>query len=262
MEPIYRHSGALGDIIYALSLFHVVPPGNLLIALNNCDKICTTEYGYAPTASLGNAYAAHNLSLTQEAYNFLKPLLDVQPYLTNVTSRLSNEVDPDNTINLDNFRYFFARGRSWNYVETYYKTFSIPYVKDDHLQPWLHNIEPKQVRPAVVTRTSRYRSPLAEVQYKEYAKKLDLENTGIFIGLPEEHEDFVTLIDCKIPYYQVTDALEEAQIIKGAACFLGNQTFAYSLATALGIPTILETRKTTPLPQNECYFDLPNKTYF
>jgi hypothetical protein len=51
-------------------------------------------------------------------------------------------------------------------------------------------------------------------------------------------------------------------VIAGANLFVGNQTFAYSLAVGTGVPTILETRKDLPLSRNECYFVRPHAVYY
>jgi hypothetical protein len=89
-----------------------------------------------------------------------------------------------------------------------------------------------------------------------------LDKNGIFVGSVDEHQDFLAVTGVDIPFYQVRDFLELANIVDGADLVMANQNFVYSLAMGLGKSAVLETIKIKPLVQNECYFPRSNITYF
>lgn len=253
----YHHSGALGDIIYALAMFRKIPPGKLLIALENCDHVCTTKYGY------GKSNGSHLKTLTKEAFTFLKPLLELQPYLRGVDCYYPALIPPpEGIIDLDDFRHILFKGFRGNYVEGYYKSFGVPFTIDDVMQPWLKYNQKERIAPIVVARTPRYQSPNGILMHKKLAAEFEVATKGIFIGTVHEHTDYEQQIGIKIPHFQIKDHLQMLQVIAGADLLISNQTFAYSLAMGIGQSTILETVKDKSLSQNECYFPRSNCKYF
>jgi len=250
----YRHSGTLGDLIYSLSILKKMPAGRFLVALNNIENVIR-RYNY------GDIDPAHRGRFTLQDFAWLEPLLKRQSYIREVDTWSVGDVEP--TVDLDLFRGTLFRGFEGNYVEAYHRAFQLPFTQADYNTTWLE-ADPVETRPIVVSRTARYRSPspASDQQHRQMAQDSDLANNGIFVGTEAEYLDYVKVTGVNIPYHQVADFLELANIVAGAELVVANQNFVYSLAMGLGISTILETIKIKPLQNNECYFPRENCQYF
>jgi hypothetical protein len=139
--------------------------------------------------------------------------------------------------------------------------FNLPFRMSDYDTPWLE-ADPVKTKPIVVSRTFRYRDPAADGYWATMAEQGELETNGIFLGTSAEHKDFVQITRVNIPYRPVGDFLELANIVAGADMVMANQNFVYSLAMGLGKESMLETIKTKPLENNECFFPRKNCAYF
>lgn len=250
----YRHSGTLGDLVYSLSVVRKMEPGKFLVALNNIEN-CVAQYGYRPD----EVDPAHRGRFTQQDFEWLKPLLKRQGYIEAVDTWQQGDAEPD--VDLDRFRGTLFRGFEGNYVEAYHRAFDIPFTLADYDTPWLE-ADPVTVKPMVVSRTFRYRDPVADDVWKKMAEDGVLDRLGIFVGTKEEHNDFVQVTGVAIPYHPVNNFLELANIVAGANLIMANQNFVYSLAMGLGKQTVLETIKIKPLQNNECFFPRNNCQYF
>ena len=244
----YKHSGSLGDIIYSLPVVKKMGPGDFLIPVGNLSKVCY-DYGY----NVSLMHKQHHGCMTVNDINMLMPLLESQPYINSVNIC---EPDDEDLVNLDKFRGVLFRSFNGNYVEGYMRTFNLPFTYNDSADPWME-VEEKLQAPYVVCRTPRYITDDHQSRYRhrELANKYDLSRNGIFVGTEEEHYNYQTATGISIHHYKVKNFLELAQVIAGCIRFIGNQTFAFSLAMALGKPAILEHIKTKPLKLNECYFE-------
>ena len=252
----YKNSGSLGDLIYSLSVIPKMGSGDFLIPLNNLANVAQ-QYGYSVSAM----DKQHLGCITEEHYSMLAPLLERQPYLTSVSTCSS---DVSDVIDLDKFRSILFRSFNGNYVEAFHKTFNLQFHEDDLKMPWLQVDKKPNPYPFVVCRTSRYHGhePRASLIHRQLAEVNQFDKYALFVGNPDEHKDYERTVGMKIEYHTVRDFLELAEIINAAKCFVGNQTFAYSLAVALGKSAVLETWKIKSLQQNECYFPRYNITYF
>lgn len=250
----YRHSGTLGDLIYSLSIVKKMEPGEFKIALHNIEN-CVSQYGYRPD----EVDPAHKGRFTEQDVAWLRPLLERQSYIKSVGTWSQGDPEPD--VDLDKFRGTLFRGFEGNYILAYHLAFGMEFKVDDYLTPWIE-VDPIKTKAMVVSRTFRYRDPAADATWKQMAYDGILDRTGVFVGTPEEHEDFVKLTEVKIPYYPVKDFLELAGVVAGADLVLANQNFVYSLAMALCKQTVLETIKIKPLQNNECFFPRTNCQYF
>lgn len=241
----YKHSGSLGDIIYSLPVIKKMGAGQLFIPPNELKNTCQ-KYGYNTSIM----HKQHNGCMTMNDILQLKPLLEAQSYITKVSIGLPLEY-----VDLDKFRGYLFRRFHGNYVQAYLETFNLPFTYNDSADPWME-VDAKMIAPYVVCRTPRYITdePLASKRHYEMARQYLFDKNAVFVGTEEEHKNYELAIDMKIDHYKVKDFLELAQVIAGCSRFIGNQTFAYSLAMALGRPAILEYSKTRPLNQNECYF--------
>jgi hypothetical protein len=250
----YKHSGTLGDLIYSLSIVKKMGAGQFSVALNNIEY-CVSQYGYRPD----EVDPAHRGRFTEQDFEWLKPLLERQSYITEAVAWRQGDAEPE--VDLDRFRGTLFRGFEGNYVEAYHRAFNIPFSMADYDTPWLE-ANPVVVKPIVVSRTARYLDPAADANWIEMANKGQMDQTAIFVGTPIEHDAFIKLTGVKIPYVPVKDFLELANIVAGADMICANQNFVYSLAMGLGKAAVLETIKIKPLQNNECFFPRTNIQYF
>jgi hypothetical protein len=255
----YKHSGTLGDLIYSLSVVKKMGAGRFMVAIDNIED-CVAKYSYGNPA-WAEVDPAHRGRFTTKDFELLSPLLERQSYITDTCTW--HKGDPEPTVDLDEFRSVLFRGFEGNYVEAYHRTFKLPFTISDYDATWLE-ADPIITKPIVVCRTARYRSiePQATAAHMQMGIDGDLENNGIFVGTPAEHEEYVRTTNIKIPYYHSKDFLELAGVIAGANLVVANQNFVYSLAMGLGKPTVLETIKIKPLQNNECFFPRNNTQYF
>jgi hypothetical protein len=252
----YRHSGTLGDLIYSLSIVKKLSQDDVdfKVALRNIEN-CVAQYGYRPE----EVDPAHKGRFTEQDVELLRPLLERQSYIKQVSTWSQGDTEPD--VDLDRFRGTLFRGFEGNYVEAYHRAFSLPFTMTDYDTPWLE-VDPIRLAPVVVSRTPRYRSPDGDAHWYDMLKDIDLASTAIFVGTEQEHANFESTIKKQIPYRPVTNFLQLAGIVAGADMVMANQNFVYSLAMGLGKDAILETIKIKPLQQNECFFPRPNCQYF
>ena len=251
----YRHSGCLGDVIYSLPVIQRLGAGELQLVEGGVPA-AIRKYNNGPVP------AAYEEKLSQKEIYMLTPLLEEQPYITKVSVASESDRAPD--VDLDEFRGTVGQSFTGNFLETYFKTFNIPYTPDDIITPWLSVSTPKRVAKFVISRTLRYRSNKTST-IPTWIKLLRDNNViadCVFVGLADEHKDFEETFNVTVPHYQITNFLDMAEVIAGADAFLGNQTFAYGIAQGLGKTTALETLTWRPLLQNECYFPKPQCHYF
>jgi hypothetical protein len=253
----FKHSGTLGDLIYSLSVVKKLGGGEFQVALNNLEDT-VAQYSRNPLVP-ESVDPAHRGRFTVQDYEWLKPLLSRQSYITSVGTWTKGTPNPDH--DLDEFRRVLFRTLEGNYVQAYHMAFNLPFAMQDYDATWLE-ADPVTTRPIVVSRTSRYRCPNGDATWSNMVKDADLANNGIFVGSPGEHQDFEQTTGTTIPYHAVNDFLELANIIAGAELVMANQNFVYSLAMGLGVSTILETIKIKPLQMNECFFPRKNCQYF
>ena len=252
----YLHSGTAGDTIYSLALVKRMGGGEFQIGIRNLELILPT-YGYRAE----DIDPAHKGRYTEQDYRMLAPLIERQPYITEVTAWHDGDNKPD--INLDQYRAVLYRTFEGNIVESYFRTFNVPFTVNDYDTPWLE-VDPIKEAAIVVNSTPRYRTPDVDTDasWFKMCHDADLANNGLFVGTPAEHEAFVAKFDCKIRYRPVKDFLELAGLIEGADLFLGNQSMALSIAMGLGKTSVVELHKMKPMQYRECFFPRTNITYF
>ncbi|CAB4221337.1 hypothetical protein UFOVP1636_255 [uncultured Caudovirales phage] len=250
----YKHSGTTGDLIYSLYLVRKMGGGHFKVAIENIEN-CVSKYGYQSA----DMDPAHRGRFTTQDFEWLKPLLERQPYINEISMWRQGDNEPDT--DLDRFRGVLYRSFEGNILEAYFRTFNIPFTKSDYDNPWL-TADVIRAAPVVITRSARYLPPHGEQAWKNLIKEIDLAATAIFVGTKSEHATFVETFKVPVPYRPVNNFLELASIINGADLFLGNQGFAYSLATGLGKSSLLEINTVVPRHRNECYFPRPNAQYF
>lgn len=251
----FKHSGTLGDIVYSMPIIKQLGGGEFYLHLNQIDWIGQHYYGSKPNPFHQGRMTAYDLE-------FMRDFFLAQDYITKFDA-----LDPrttEITHNLDQFRPAFV-GHPGNYVDIYAETFKVPRDLWVELrnQPWLTVPEPRQIegRPYVLNRTQRWSDPSSIEGWQ--AIKEQARDQAVFVGLPEEHQEFQRFLDWELPRIETATMLELAQIIAGAEQFVGNQSVALSLAIGLGVDWACELRRDLPMERNECWFpDHPNGDYF
>ena len=247
MTNTYKHSGSFGDLIYSLPLVKHFGGGEFYLHLNQIDWIGLHYYGSKPIPF-------HQGRLTQQDYEFIRTFMLAQPYISTF-----NVLDKTSEIshNLDRFRPLFV-GHPGNYIDIYASAFGIddPAIRTMlRTTPWLLVPSPKRSadKSVVINRTARW-VPSQPPQQWELWKHNGIDKRSIFLGLPEEYEQFKKQIGWDIPYQPTNTMLELAEYIAGADKFIGNQSVALSIAIGLGKEYHCEERRDIPRDRSECYF--------
>ena len=221
----------------------------------------------------------------REVANFLKPLLELQPYIGVVDQR--DEPPNDVTIDFNMYQAFYrlmlrcdlinlncliAGVRTHHFpLKLSGVTLHSEHVKymdgvyidlDEHrdLQQWrsnhawLTNIEPIYKHDIIINITERYHdwnSQKHDFRFFDYTLLKDYD-CG-FIGLDNEYDLFCERYDFIPERIPVKNALEVAQYISGSKLFVGSASSAKAIAEGLKHPTLMEISKEWPddLPKHK-----------
>ena len=249
----FKHSGALGDLIYSLPIVQHLGGGEFYLHLNQMDWIGQHYYGALP-----NPF--HQGRMTTKDYDYMQSFMLAQPYIS-----AFDTMSPEREIthNLDRFRPSFV-GHPTNYIDLYAQTFNITEPLSN--RPWLTvpSIEllPRG-RTIVINRTERWIPTTPGPVWAEL-RRSGAEAQAVFVGLRHEYQKFQADTHWSLPWIETPTMLDLAQVIAGAAQFIGNQSSALAMAIGLGVPSILcEARTDMPRDRNECYFPkMTNVVYF
>ena len=249
----FKHSGALGDLIYSLPIVQHLGGGEFYLHLNQMDWIGQHYYGAPP-----NPF--HQGRMTTKDYDYMQSFMLAQPYIS-----AFDTMSPEREIthNLDRFRPSFV-GHPTNYIDLYAQTFNITEPLSN--RPWLTvpSIEllPRG-RTIVINRTERWIPTTPGPVWAEL-RRSGAEAQAVFVGLRHEYQKFQADTHWSLPWIETPTMLDLAQVIAGAAQFIGNQSSALAMAIGLGVPSILcEARTDMPRDRNECYFPkMTNVVYF
>lgn len=213
----FLHSGHLGDIIYSLPVIQELSKTHTCSLFIQVNKPIDIVYHRHPSG---------NVFLSDKIADKLLPLLQNQPYLKEVKKYNTEEIH----INLDEFRNLPL---DLKFLTTrWYSQFTG--VFPDLTEPFLSVEEHPSIKnKVVVLRSFRWRNNFLNYRF------LNQYPDVLFIGLPNEYEDFKKEVP-NAKYYDPKDFFEMAQIIRSCRFFVGNQSFAFSLAEALKVPRILE----------------------
>ena len=220
----FNHSGNIGDVLYSLNF------SREFAAANGESGFCINLQKNVPL-KLQYDHPCGKLLMNDAACAFLRPLLEFQPYVAKVSV---SEAPPEGSIDLSLFRklpLFHSAGD----VRYYYYALTPHPLPKDFMSPVL--TAPRDGRSEgriVIFRSLRYRNPL--VNYKGLK---DLAERMLFVGLPEEHDDFCRT-DFPVPYQPVGDALELAGLLNSAKLVIGNQCGLFAIAEQLKVPRWLE----------------------
>ena len=250
----YRHSGTAGDTIYSLALVKRMGGGEFQIGIGNLEPTLE-KYGYRAD----ECDPAHRGRYTERDYALMAPLIERQQYITKVSPWTAGDAEPE--VDLDRYRAVLYRTFEGNIVESYFRTFDVPFMMQDYDATWLE-ADPIEEASVIVNSTPRYRDPEAHGTWLQMCVDGELDKNGLFVGTISEYDAFVQNTGCNIKYRPVKDFLELAGLIAGADLFLGNQSMALSIAMGLGKTSVVELHKIKPMQYRECFFPRTNITYF
>lgn len=114
-------------------------------------------------------------------------------------------------------------------VQTHWNVF-YPNSTLDISEPWM-DVEPKEIAELIITKSTRWPGNADWNVLERYKKR------AVYVGWEWEYRHFRHF---NVAYHYVRNALEFAQVIRGAKLFAGNQSFGFSLAEAMKVPRILD----------------------
>lgn len=232
MEKTFKHSGDIGDIIYSLPTIKRLGGGILYLDISGG----ADEY----TCKVQCMEGKTKFNLT--SFNYIKPLLEVQPYIKEVKIYNKEKID----YNLNDFRYKFSdpnsRSKTKNLLDLHLEAFNLEEWNPN--ESWISvNTKINLDKTTLVTRTPRYQSNFPWFQ----SNKFKIRDNAMFVGLPKEHEYFEWTFDIKVPYYPVNNALDMAIALNSCNAFISNQTSTLAIAIGLGtVPTVQEVDQRVP----------------
>lgn len=221
----FKHSGNLGDIIYALP---------------SIDKYCSLYKKRAEILIVIGApmWLPNNLThpsgavmVTRSGAEMLQPLLLSQSYIESVVlAEYSEGSKPQCDIDLDGFRQCGKFNLAMGHIARYYQT--LFGFAPDLEQPWISFDNSTKSGDIVVARSSRYRNPNLDYSFLKGWKVK-------FAGVKSEYNDFLLAVP-DAEHVTFDNFLDLAAFIAQSRLVIANQTFIYSIAEGLKIGRILE----------------------
>lgn len=193
------------------------------------------------------------VTMNQKMFDFLRPLLLSQEYVEDFKVFVGGTlIDVDLTVIREWVYYDPDTPQNIRRVMPGQQFVNIPHMAlpgwlmlafppmaCDISEPWIEvdvlvgNLQ--VLDKILVNRTERYhRSGISYSFLKKYESDL------LFTGTEKEHWEFLKAFKLDFPRLEIDNFLELAQIMKTCRFFLGNQSFPWNLANAMGVPRILE----------------------
>lgn len=211
----FKHSGHAGDIIYSLaSVQHLCEARNTQAIFYIAIGVKTDIKGHSSGETM----------IPGRMFTFLRPLIESQPYISEVKPYQGEAVDYD----LDLFRsqnppLNLSGGNIAHWYSQVY-----PELNPNLARPWLY-VDP--IRSGVLlARTERYLNPLTMPHALI---------KGSFIGTDREWA-IINQHPNGLQRLKVDTALDMAQHITGSDLVISNQTLMFAIAEALKVRRILE----------------------
>ena len=246
----YLHSGDMGDIVSSLPVIKEMSEtlGKKGILILDTTGGQTVNDGPLNSLITRNTNS-RGLKFNHTSFEFIKPLLEVQPYIESVEEYTDGSKPPDDIdLNLNAFRYFASNPKlnEMIYCNLMYCHQLASNVIFGYKGPFLEvpdgNKIPARMIPlkkGIVSRSNRYHS--SQVFLQTFTSML---HDFKFIGTDIEYEAFVDCISLRdrdqIPHVKVKNALEMAKLVKEAPLVFSNATLLYWIAVGLEKPIIHE----------------------
>jgi hypothetical protein len=256
----YSHSGSTGDVFSSLAVVQILGTGEYYLRLNNMDAVAQ---------SIGWPGAGrHSGRMTQRDFDVLEPLMSIQPKVTKFAVWQGEAID-----------YEFERQARHHNPPGWPRSFSRQYAdacglnieqyhRELDIQPFLFADKATTVpgRPICVSRNEWYLDGVADPgQVEAWRTWIDygLEEQAFYVGLEREHAWFCDTLKINIPHVKTEDCLDLARLMQGAEMVIANQSMPGTMAVSMGKSVWIETRKNTPLENNEIYYPYRvNANYF
>jgi hypothetical protein len=238
MSLSFKHSGRLGDIVYSLPLVKQMAEN----AGESVDFFIPSD---VPSRLGGNVYhPSGDFMVSAGLFDFIQPLLAVQPYLRRVHVLKSSEL-PSDCIDLDAFKSSGLNLKAGLIQGWYRKAFGVAFPIE---KPWLllpseatSNLQQPTFN-VLIGRTTRFCNTSINYSFLD-----SIENVG-FIGLKYEYEDFIERHGLRsLHHVPVENALELAQHMYDCKVYVGNQSVNFAIADGLKVPRALEAFEPVPV---------------
>jgi len=256
----YSHSGSTGDVFSSLAVVQILGPGEYYLRLNNMDRVAQ---------SIGWPGAGrHSGRMTQRDFDVLEPLMKIQPKVTKFAVHQGEAID-----------WEFERQARHHNPPGWPRSFSRQYAdacglnieqyhRELDIDPFLFADKATRVpgRPICVSRNEWYLDGVTDPgQVEAWRTWIDygLEDQAFYVGLEREHAWFCDTLKVNIPHVRTEDCLDLARLMQGAEMVIANQSMPGTMAVSMGKTVWIETRKNTPLENNEIYYPYRvNANYF
>lgn len=221
----FKHSGDMGDIVAGLATVKEICERREAMAQIYLDTSGGKDDPLILRQSRGGG-----LKFNDAAFQFLKPLLEEQPYVAFVGKwQKGIAVDYD----LNAFRAVFfdknlLRTTNQNLLFAHQVVFGLDM---GYKGPWLKWPSVKQTRSLLAARSNRYHS--SDQVYLIHRFELANERNG-FMGTDLEYNAFQDCIQHKVPRVAVKNALDAANEIAASKRFIVNGTLFYWIAVGIG----------------------------
>jgi hypothetical protein len=229
----FKHSGNWGDICYALPAIKEYfkktgKQSNLYL------KLGQIGYYYDGATHPVQNDLGQTVMLNKRIFNKIKPLLEYQPYISQVLEYQDNL--KDKVIDLDVIRTQFVNMPYSCLSRAYFYIFPdlACNLSDTFLYLPITDVNYAKNK-IIINRSERYLNPHIDYSFlKKY------ENRIVFSGLQSECDIFCKQFGLNIPLLQENNFLELAHAINQCDLFIGNQSSNFAMAQMLKTPRILE----------------------
>lgn len=230
-----KHSGQLGDIIYALPAMR-----GLAKKLNRTQLRLFIPSNKIAHLAPGLNHIGGNVMVSQPMFNFIEPLLRDQPDVESVHYVLEEEI-PTSAIDFDIIRGGLLNLSAGNIKDYYMKAFGL---MTSPIQPWIStsNAPLSQQFDIVLGRSTRYLN--ISIDYSL------LNQTRLSVGFIGTQREFDAVRQFNprlaVTHAKTADARDVCQLIKSAQLYVGNQSLFFAIAEALQVTRLLEVYEPAP----------------
>jgi len=212
----FKHSGDMGDIIYSLPAIRACGGGDLYLDV-------TGGQGDELVRNSITGIDRIKLKFSEYQYDFIKPLLCIQPYITSVSKWAGEDVD----VNLNGFRKLLLQHHCLNLCEAHLRLVDKNDIKQ--YDPWLFSEKHDKGYLVIARSLINHGSDLFWRCNHRYIAK-----HGLFVGTKLEHEVMCEILGEQVAYTQTDDALALAQIIASGREMWANDSMPMAVCVGLG----------------------------
>lgn len=232
----YLHNTNCGDLVGALAGIREIYRQTRKKAVIYQQLDVPGEYYHGAVHSVKDEKGVQ-VTMNQKMFDMIRPLLLAQDYIDDFQVYTDQKPYVDLTLIRGKLNVNIPYGMlpSWTML-------AFPDMACDLTQPWIAVPQSRSVFTnqilkdyILVNRTERYQNEIINYSFlKKYQDEI------VFTGTETEHIKFCKKFELEIPRLTVDDFLDLAQAIKVSRFFIGNQSFPWNLANAMGVPRILE----------------------